>query len=353
VFTPSGQFAADQAFLRDRLELFLQEQGFSQETGLGADIRQALAAPRKLSSLDEPVASSQNQIPEGIWALLPWHIARYCAPDADPLLVSRISLCAECFLCALDLLDDVEDDDETPLRKELGDARVLNVATALLALASQCLLEGTRHGLAPERAIALSTILHQQWLRATHGQHRDLLSERQEMQETRPEDCLRIIEEKSGALVRLVCLLATSAVGAPATITDLFADVGTLVGIAYQLDNDTHDLSNLIDPAFAGEGYNHKSDLVRGKKTLPIVLAQQRYASRLQKTLISTGRKQRTELTMHLQSYHEAIKASVAVGFYYRFRAESILRQIEDWYGVPVPPCLRFLLSLDSLPEEA
>jgi geranylgeranyl pyrophosphate synthase len=340
-------FALDQDFLRVCLAQFLQEQGLVPETALGADVRQALAAPRKLLS-PLPATMSSQQIPAGIWALIPLHIARYCDPEAHPQLLSCIALCSECFLCALDLLDDVEDDDSNALRRQLGDARLLNVATVLLSLASQSLLTATRYDLPYERLHNLLSVLHQQWQRATLGQHRDLLAEKQPMQEISPEECLRISEDKSGSLVSLACSLATILVGAPPTISDLFATAGSLVGIAHQLDNDSNDLSTLLDPESTATDYAHKSDLVRGKKTLPIVLANERLALHQRLAALQCGCAPQS--SAHSQAYDEALKASLAVAFYYRSRAAIIVQQIETAYGMPLSPELRFLLSLDGLP---
>jgi hypothetical protein len=338
-------FAFDQDFLCERLVQFLQEQGLLPETALGADVRQALAAPRKLLSSTPATLSSQH-IPCGIWALIPLHIARYCAPEAKPEFLSGIALCSECFLCALDLLDDVEDDDSNTLRQQLGDARLLNVATVLLSLASQSLLTGIRYGLSYERLHDLLSVLHQQWQRATLGQHRDLLAEQQSMQEISPEECLRITEDKSGSLLSLACSLATLSVDAPPTVSNLFASAGSLIGIAHQLDNDINDLSNLLNPESTATQYTHKTDLVRGKKTLPIVLANERLAHyQLQCGCVP-------QRSLHAQAYDEALKASLAVAFYYRLQAAIIIRQIEAAYGVPLSSELRFLLSLDVLPPQ-
>jgi geranylgeranyl pyrophosphate synthase len=341
-------FVLDQDFLRKHLVQFLEEQGLLPETALGNDVRQALATPHKLLAPPSAIISSQ-QIPAGIWALIPMYVARYCAPDVNPELISCVALSCECFLCALDLLDDVEDDDSTTLRQQLGDARLLNVATALLALASQSLLSATRHGLSNERLFSLLAVLHAKWLRATQGQHRDLLVEKQAMQDISSEECLRITEDKSGSLVSLACSLATISTSAPEQIRDLFASAGLQVGIAYQLDNDIRDLSTLLDPSLASGDDTYKTDLARNKKTLPIVLAAERLAYHQQHASpVSSVGAQNAYLS---QSYEEALKASLAVSFYYRSRAVTILKEIEVASGVQTSPELRFLLSLDGLPQ--
>lgn len=340
-------FALDQDFLRAHMLQFLQEQGLSPETEAGADVRLALEAPRKLLSPTQNTSSSQH-IPAGIWALIPLHIARYCDALACPELLSCIALSSECFLCALDLLDDVEDDDMNALRLQLGDARLLNVATVLLALASQSLLMATRYSLSYERLVCLQSVFHQQWLYAARGQHHDLLAERRSLEQSSPEECLCIAEEKAGSLVSLVCSLATLSVGAPAPITDLFASIGSLVGIAHQLDNDINDLTTLLNSTPLTSDHTYKSDLVRSKKTLPIVLASERLAYYQEaqsqwNCCVPRGQP-------HAQAYNEALKASLAVALYYRSRAAIIVQQIEALSGIPFPPALRFLLSLDGLP---
>ncbi len=342
-------FALDQDFLRTSLAQFLQEQGLLPETALGADVRRALAAPCKLLS-STPAAIAPQQIPAGIWALIPLHIARYCNPGTNPQLLSCIALCSECFLCALDLLDDIEDDDSNALRLQLGDARLLNVATILLSLASQSLLSAIRYDLPYKRLHYLQSVLHQQWQRAALGQHHDLLAEQQAMEEIKPEECLGITEDKSGSLVSLACSLATISVDAPPIISGLFASAGSLVGIAHQLDNDINDLSTLLNPESPAIDYAYKSDLVRSKKTLPIVLANERIAHYQQLAALQCGCV--PQLSSHAQAYDEALKASLAVAFYYRSQAALIIQQIETAYSRPLSPELRFLLSLGGLPPQ-
>ena len=59
------------------------------------------------------------------WPLLTLLVAQTIAPEIDLVSASSVAVAIECFICALDLLDDVEDDDQTPIVQSLGIARTL------------------------------------------------------------------------------------------------------------------------------------------------------------------------------------------------------------------------------------
>src|SRR5205823_14343293 len=108
--------------------------------------------------------------PDGSWALLTMLVARHIDPDIDLLCVSSVAIAVECFVCALDLLDDVEDEDEVPSIQALGVARALNVATALLMLAQQAILSLSQQAVPPRRILTLLETLEASALIATAGQ---------------------------------------------------------------------------------------------------------------------------------------------------------------------------------------
>ena len=344
------QFATDQALLGEHLRQFLTEQVFLSNTALGVDVVRALEAPGKLLSPPLSTSTASTRIPAGVWALLPFYIARYCHPLADPALVSRVALVCECLLCALDLLDDLEDDDATLLRQELGDAPVCNTSTTLLFLAQTGLLSLAHHGVPSDQVLRLLSSVNEHVLLATRGQHQDLLDEGRTIDGIGLEECLIVAKEKAGSLVHLVCSLAATSVSAGQDLAMLFAEVGMEIGIAYQIDNDIHDLSNLIDPR-SDRCQGTKSDLRRAKKTFPIVLADRLYTGSLQNAPLSTDRAERAEQERLLQgqAYKDAIKASIGLTVYYRRRAKELVRQIETLRGTPLPPALQFLLSIQDL----
>ncbi len=165
-----SQYAAQQALLRERLHLMLEKL----HPLLKSDVQQVLEDKGKL--LYQPDTSISLALPSGNWALLPVLIAQHVKPVIEDAVVSSIGVAIECFVCALDLLDDVEDEDQSPAVQKLGVACTLNVSTTLLMLAQQALLSLSLQHIPSARLLLLLDTLQSCALDATAGQHRDLLA---------------------------------------------------------------------------------------------------------------------------------------------------------------------------------
>ena len=336
---PVNLFAAQQDVLRERL-LFLLA---TQHPVLRADVVRALEEEGKL--LAKPRADAVAVRPDGSWALLTMLVAQHIDPDIDLLCVSSVAIAIECFVCALDLLDDVEDEDQTPSIQVLGVARALNVATALMMLAQQAISSLSQQAVPPGRILSLLDTLQASALNAAAGQHRDLLAEQRSAQELTLEECIEIAASKAGALMRLACRLGALCAGAGDVMCEHFSELGELLGIAHQLDNDAHDLYYLLQsetsavPPTKAENITRsiKTDLVRQKKTLPVVLAAKGNSSP-QKASAPVEKEE------HLRALHEGIITTWGICLLYRERAGDRLRMIEDQRSLA--PALRFLLDL-------
>ncbi len=338
-------FAAHQHLLRERLHLLLA----TLHSDLHADVVRTLEDSGKLlfqpdeESNSFPFASSFST-----WPLLTLLVAQYTSADIDLECASRVAVAVECFVCALDLLDDVEDEDQTPIFQAIGTSRVLNVSTALLMLAHQALLSLAHYGVAPALILRLLETLQAAALIATAGQHRDLLAEQRSAQDLTNQECIEIATAKAGAIMRLAFRLGAMCAGADDKLCDQLSEMGEMLGIAHQLDNDCHDLYHLLKgetstilPGEAGNAttQNIKSDLVRGKKTLPIVLAAH-ISTPHQITPESTDEEKKE----YLQALHEGIVTTWGISLLYRERARNCLQEIE--VQKPFAPALRFLLGL-------
>ncbi|MFL5697105.1 MAG: polyprenyl synthetase family protein [Ktedonobacteraceae bacterium] len=336
---PVNLFAAQQEVLRERLIFLLA----TQHPVLRADVVRALEEEGKL--LAKPRADAVAVRPAGSWALLTMLVAQHIDPDIDLFCVSSVAIAVECFVCALDLLDDVEDEDQTPSIRVLGVARALNVATALMMLAQQAISSLSQQAVPPGRILSLLDTLQASALNAAAGQHRDLLAEQRSAQELTLEECIEIAASKAGALMRLACRLGALCARADDVMCEHFSELGELLGIAHQLDNDAHDLYYLLQsetsavPPTKAENITRsiKTDLVRQKKTMPVVLAA-RVNSSLQKASAPVDKEE------HLRALHEGIIATWGICLLYRERAGDRLRMIEDQRSLA--PALRFLLDL-------
>lgn len=336
--SPVNPFAAKQQLLRERLSHFLS----TLHPALQDDIRRSLQERGKLLSQPPSDAGADSTLFSGSWPLLTLFVAQSISPHIDLSFASSVAIATECFVCALDLLDDVEDEDQTPVILELGAARALNTSTALLGLAQQAILSCLEQGADQTLVLCLSGLMQEAILVAASGQHRDLLAEQREAPDFTREECIEIAAAKAGAIMRLACLLGATCAGASATERADFAEMGELLGIAHQLDNDAHDLYYLLESADSsldtpGER-SVKTDLARGKKTLPVVFAANKLRS-LQSNYEPSDR----EKQEYMQALREGIMTTWGISLLYRERAEELFLAISS--RQPLAPELYLLLG--------
>ncbi|HEV2581768.1 MAG TPA: polyprenyl synthetase family protein [Ktedonobacteraceae bacterium] len=355
---PANLFAAHQAFLRERLQTILA----TLHPALRADVERALAEKGKLLAHPRADASTLSPaLPAGTWPLLTLLVAQHIAPDIDLTRAGKVALAVECFVCALDLLDDVEDEDQTPVVQELGTGRILNVSTALLALSQLSLLSLRQQKVPPALILRLLWAFDECTIGAVTGQHRDLLAEQRPAREFTREECIEIAAGKAGAIMRLACQSGAICAGASKKVMQQFAELGTTLGIAHQLDNDAHDLYHLLHHDFSpalDSGISSgqpKSDLARGKKTLPIVLSALSLADQPGREALANtfdaDLKNFTELSDKIKEEYrdilnEGILATWGICLLYRERARERLQEIE--VQRPVALELRLLLGFES-----
>jgi geranylgeranyl pyrophosphate synthase len=296
------------------------------EPALREDVGAALALEGKL--LHRPAREL-----DGRWALLPFCLAQDLrAPvEAGGVWVNaacEMALAMECVVSATDLLDDVMDDDTTPLIARIGTARALNVALALIALSQRMLLALLDLALPVTVPARLMDMMQRAILQASTGQQQDLLAERRPACDLTRDECLAIAAAKAGALLRLACQMGALCAGIEEAGIERCAEAGRLLGIAAQLDNDAHDLHTLLQPSDLRQ--SQKSDLARGKKTLPIVLAARSlhdvYA--LEARAIDFRRIDllaSAEREMYLTALREGILTTWGLALLYRERARESL----------------------------
>lgn len=314
-------------------------------SALREDVMAALAVEGKI--LHQPASTL-----DGRWALLPFCLARDLRAGIDPNYASGVALAMECVICATDLLDDVMDEDETPLIRQLGTARTLNVALALVSLVQHMLLSLAEQGFPAAQLTRMLDTVQRSMLLASSGQQRDLLAERRAACDLTREECIEIAAAKAGALLSLACQLGALCAEGEEKQIKQWAEMGRLLGIAAQLDNDAHDLFHLLLP-LGQSARSRKSDLARGKKTLPVVLA----AHSLRATRSLAGRDidlafreiaalAGEERETCVSALREGILATWGVALLYRERARDCLRVIEQ--GRPASPALLQILGFDN-----
>ena len=176
--TEDSQTQHSMAILLQTLRERLAELVATLHPSLSADVLQALKAKGKLlSQPPSPGEHASSSTVIGMWPLLTLLVAQAVSPQVDLFCASGVAVAIECFVCALDLLDDVEDGDLTPTVNALGIARALNVSTALLALAQKAIHSLSTRDVSPVLVLRMLDTMQEATLLATSGQHRDLLVE--------------------------------------------------------------------------------------------------------------------------------------------------------------------------------
>lgn len=196
-----------------------------------------------------------SDVPDARWTQT---VATCCTASGgryDQAVVAAASI--ELFMVALDVLDDLEDGEETALQSRLGSPRLINVSTGLLLLAQQMLLT------MPRGADAL-TVLLQFTLRACAGQDVDLAGGVNRSLSL--EESLDVTERKSAALVAAACQIGALCGGADTGLQSVYSEFGGYMGMVAQLINDLQAI---------GPGAESKTDIALGRPTLPLTYAAQ------------------------------------------------------------------------------
>lgn len=164
-----------------------------------------------------------------------------------------VSAAIEFLILALDILDDLQDEDvDDKPWTQISSAVSMNLSTAFLTMSMKLIQEAPfdRGG----STIALQ-VLHEQVIQAVNGQHVDLQS-----LSSNEEEFMTMMRNKSGSLMACTCMLGAAFHHAEHLPTiRLYAES---FGVAAQLVNDLQDLVR----------FDAKNDLINKKWTLPVFM---------------------------------------------------------------------------------
>jgi len=336
------EIAVAQQALVGRLRLFLKG---NVPQVLQADVLRALEGEGKL--LSSPLATlseTRAPLPAGVWPLLVYFVARTVSPECDLRCVSSAALAIECMVLSIDLDDDVMDGDQSTTLTALGVGRALTVSKTLSVLAVQLVLSLTEQGISSSLVNRLLETLLEATKTVMSGQHRDVLAEQQDIATVTYEQCIEIATAKAGTLMRLACLLGAIAAGANDEQCQQFAQLGENLGISHQLSNDAHDIEQLLpvrDAQQQQKGGEVKTDIVRGKKTLPIFFAAEKGVT------LSQSEKAVDRLTEEqVQVLYGASMKTWGMCLVYRERVRDCLQEIAKHSRIP--PALFTLVGIEE-----
>lgn len=180
--------------------------------------------------------------------------------------------------------DDIEDNSPTRRGRETlwmkwGIPMAINAGDALFVLADQAMMDlSPRHP--PQIVLQAASRLHDTCLTLTRGQYLDMSFE--ERKSLRTEEYLEMITSKTAALLEACCWIGALLAGADEQTLRSYSDFGHALGMAFQIQDDI--LGIWGEEATTGK--SSASDLVEGKKSLPVLYGlgrEEQFAARWMK----------------------------------------------------------------------
>jgi len=180
------------------------------------------------------------------------------ASGGHPNFAAVAGAAFELCIAASDILDEIEDGDESVVVTRGGMPRALNASTALLTLAYSVLSGAASTGDESALFLRLSRELSDTIVASTIGQDADLSTAGGN--ERSIELALDIARSKSGSLVSGASVMGAMLGTLDPDVIALYRQFGLHLGTAYQLNNDQRDARSSI-----------KSDVSSEKGTVPLV----------------------------------------------------------------------------------
>ncbi|CDX00137.1 Geranylgeranyl pyrophosphate synthase-like protein [Desulfitobacterium hafniense] len=188
------------------------------------------------------------------WAHLTRMSCECVGGELEAVLPGAIGM--EFFALALDIFDDVQDqDNENMPWRQLPDAQAINLAICLLMLSEESISTIPNNRMFKE----VSTILHRTGICASNGQFQEFLYDGR--QQVSFEQYFEMAGQKAGSLTACACQIGAALGGAEETVVHALEQFGLNLGILNQIRNDLNDFMDFF----------RKNDFINSKKTLPYV----------------------------------------------------------------------------------
>ncbi|MDF2936582.1 MAG: isoprenyl transferase-like protein [Paenibacillaceae bacterium] len=164
--------------------------------------------------------------------------------------IEAIAAAAELAVLASDILDDLQDQDQSDkLWMQCPPSHALNSVVALMMCFTS---ELGVCGLPPEAIAEAGRIIS----RSLQGQYRDIRNSAES-----PDEYLQLVQEKSGSIFQLMVHLGSAAAGAENPQRELLLGLADCTGLIHQIQNDLRDITRL----------GQKNDILMKRKTLPVL----------------------------------------------------------------------------------
>lgn len=192
------------------------------------------------------------------WSLLPVIVYGSCGGEGPRSTPAAAAI--DLWLAAGDVFDEVEDRDVPGLWQEIGEAQALNAGTALLLLSRLSVNRLLDRGFRESLVLSAAREIDRAGIRSCVGQHLDLLNE--DLMDVTEKDYIEMTTLRSGSLIECACRIGAVLAEKDQQTIDAFGRGGRNLGVFAQIVNDVRSLDTI---------HGKKSDLVRKKKTLPVV----------------------------------------------------------------------------------
>ncbi|MDQ3929264.1 MAG: polyprenyl synthetase family protein [Chloroflexota bacterium] len=237
----------------------------------------ALSAPGKVMSavslMQQPGGFAPSTWPR--WPLYVIEAFRAGSPSGAWREALPGAVAVEIAMAAADLLDELADDDPSPVVARYGPGQALNTANLMLVMSQQVLLKALSGG--NDRYLAALDALQEMLVEAAVGQHLDMLYDKMGPDEVTLEMSAEVTAKKAGALIGGAWRVGAVISGAGAPVVDLLARLGREIGGYAQLSNDIEAVLPLdissgdANPTTGGGPPERKTDLRLRKRTMPVV----------------------------------------------------------------------------------
>ena len=231
--------------------------------------------------------------------------------------------------------DDIQDGDVERRHRPTvwalwGQPQALVAGNAMRSIADITALELTQQGTPEEKALRASFLLTRGYLDMTEGQCLDLAFEAS--LDTRLEDYLTMISCKTGALIRCGMEMGALIGSDEETSVRQFARCGGFLGLAFQIRDDM--LGIWGDEAATGKAVGN--DILRKKKSFPIVYALQVAGDATRQKLVDTYNKASLE-EGDVQDVLMVLEELRVADYAQTFTLEKARLALKEVRQVPIP----------------